>query len=600
MTVATAGGGFRPRENWFRGLWGRQLVTYPGTWARTWYLAVTVVATVTLYYELYVGGSVSTLYLQKLHMSFTFFVTALAFSNLIGAFGSLIGGLADRAGRAWLAIAGLFVAGLFVAFVIPSSTDKWEFIVFTWMLGIVEGICLVVTSALVRDFSPQAGRATAMGFWTSGPVVGSLIVAAVASHTIGAAAPPSYWTHEYRICGIAGLFVAVIAFFGLRELSPRLRDQLMVSVRDRALVEARAKGLDIETSLRRPWQQLLKLDVVVSALSVALFLLAYYTAVGFGVIYFTTVFGFSLHDANGLGNWNWGFNALGVVLIGVLSDRVRVRKPFMVVGGVAAAVIIVVYLSLAGHRPSYYHMAFILAALSFALGMAFTPWMASFTETVEARNPALIATGLAIWAWTLRVVVFAAYLVLPHVVDTVTPLVDYGATVRAEEASLIQAASLHKEIGIVQAHPALFARLEAHPRELGRREQAAVAAGGPAELSKIRADQPVLTKLLAAATAPGNAALYGRDARGKPLNALAFAALHAKSVEKASAGTAAQWRDWYWACFGGITFFLAGVPLLKGRWSPAAAKRDEEAHEESVRTEMDRLLARPSPPISPP
>ena len=40
----------------------------------------------------------------------------------------------------------------------------------------VEGICLVATPALIRDFSPQVGRATAMGFWTSGPVLGSLIV----------------------------------------------------------------------------------------------------------------------------------------------------------------------------------------------------------------------------------------------------------------------------------------------------------------------------------------------------------------------------------------------------------------------------------------
>ncbi len=31
--------------------------------------------------------------------------------------------------------------------------------------------------------------------------------------------------------------------------------------------------------------------------------------------------------------------------------------------------------------------------------MAYTPWMASFTEIVEARNPALTATGLAIWGW---------------------------------------------------------------------------------------------------------------------------------------------------------------------------------------------------------
>jgi hypothetical protein len=40
--------------------------------------------------------------------------------------------------------------------------------------------------------------------------------------------------------------VFVLALAGLRELSPQLRHQLMVTLRDRALIEARAKGLDVE------------------------------------------------------------------------------------------------------------------------------------------------------------------------------------------------------------------------------------------------------------------------------------------------------------------------------------------------------------------
>src|SRR5262249_60983869 len=100
---------------------------------------------------------------------------------------------------------------------------------------------------------------------------------------------------------------------------------------------------------------------------------------------------------NVLGNWEWGFNIVAVILMGFLSARLRVRKPFMVLGCSAAAVMTVVYLVQFGHHSSYYTMAIILAALSFTLGVAYVPWMASFTETVEARNPALIATGLAIW-----------------------------------------------------------------------------------------------------------------------------------------------------------------------------------------------------------
>jgi ACS family D-galactonate transporter-like MFS transporter len=425
------------------------------------YLAITVLATITLYYELYVGGSVSTLILANLHMSFTFFVLTLAFGALIGAFGSLFAGITDRLGRANLVVFGLFFTAVFVAFIMPTATDKWVFTIESWVVGFVEGICLVATPALIRDFSPQVGRATAMGFWTSGPVIGSLIVSVVGSATVPAIVNDDrFWTHEYRICGIAGLVVFVIALVGLKELSPRLRDQLMVTLRDRALIEAKAKGLtdeDIEAALRRPFRQLLKTDVIVSSIAVSIMLLIYYTAVAFAVIYLTTVFGFSVKDANGLGNWNWGFNVLAVILIGVISDRFRVRKPFMVIGGVLAAVMTVIYLEQAGHHPSYYSLAIMLALLSLGLGIAYTPWMASFTETVEARNPALIATGLAIWGWIIRIVVFLAYLCLPLVVNTVTPLVNYGAQVQA------YATQYKTELAFASAHPDIVATAQKIP-----------------------------------------------------------------------------------------------------------------------------------------
>ena len=51
-------------------------------------------------------------------------------------------------------------------------------------VGLVEGAILVATPAMVRDFSPQLGRASAMGFWTVGPVAGSLITSIVATQTL--------------------------------------------------------------------------------------------------------------------------------------------------------------------------------------------------------------------------------------------------------------------------------------------------------------------------------------------------------------------------------------------------------------------------------
>ncbi|MBO0729418.1 MAG: MFS transporter [Acidimicrobiaceae bacterium] len=573
------------------GLWNRQLTTYPNTAPRMVYLAITVIATVTLYYELYVGSSVSTLFLQKLHMGFGFYVVAIAFGNLIGAFGSLFAGLSDRMGRTNLVVIGLAITGIMTFAVIPASTNRWEFIIFTWVVGLVEGICLVATPALIRDFSPQTGRGTAMGFWTAGPVLGSLIVAVVASNTLAAHPAVSAWTHQYRICGIVGIIVAIIAWLGLKELSPGLRDQLMVSMHDRALVEAKAKGIDVEASLRNPWRQLFKPDVVVSAFGISVFLLVYYTAVGFAVIYLTTVFPFSLQQANGLGNWNWGFNVIAVILFGFISDRFRVRKPFMLAGGIASAVLLVLYLARAGHPTSYYHVAILLAVLSFCMGIAYVPWMASFTETVEARNPALTATGLAIWGWTVRFVVFASYLVIPHLINTVNPLVNYGTGVSTAAAQystqIADAQRLAPELAVIQAHPALFTQLSAHPTPalISQAEQVA----GPKVFASIAANQKAIQGVIAAASAPGNEALYGKNAQGKPQNGFNYVVQHGPAVEKAAKDTPGQWKDWYWVCFGGMVFFLGTVPFMKGRWSPKKAKADEEAHEAMVQAEMAKL-----------
>src|SRR5579863_4679736 len=653
-------------------VWKRQLPHYPNTNPRVGYLAVTVLATITLYYELYVGGSVSTLFLVNLHMSFTFLVLTLAFGNLIGAFGSLFAGLTDRLGRANLVVFGLLFTGIFVAFIIPAATNKWTFTIEGFVVGVVEGICLVATPALIRDFSPQVGRATAMGFWTSGPVVGSLIVAVVGSATIPAiVANPRFWTHEYRICGIAGLVVFVIAFVGLRELSPALRDQLMVTMRDRALIEAKAKGMteeDIEAALRHPFRQLLKPDIIVSAFAVSIMLLIYYTAVLASLIYLTTVFGFSIKNANGLGNWNWGFNAIGVILIGVISDRFRVRKPFMVIGGVIAAITLVIFLEQAGHHPGYYTLAIMLAVLALGLGIAYTPWMASYTETVESRNPALTATGLAIWGWIIRIVVFVSYLFIPVVINSVTPLVNYGGTVQAyattyssqiafatahptvvataqkipphviataqkippsvlataktDSVQLANAQKFAPELRVIQANPALFAKLATYtnPAKIPPAlvAQAIAAAGGGAKgigiLTTISANKAAIQGVIAVAPALQTVAPYAAElqtiapystqlttiapysaqltALSKiPKPVLAYLNAHAAAVQKAAAQTVNQWKTWYWICFGGIVFFLASIPLLRGRWRTRDARRDEEEHEALVQAELAKLQA---------
>jgi hypothetical protein len=230
----------------------------------------------------------------------------------------------------------------------------------------------------------------------------------------------------------------------------------------------RAKGLDIEAAMKNHWRQLLKADVVISAFAVSIMLLIYYALVGFLVIYATSILHFTLKESNNLGYYCWAFNTVAVILIGMTSDRFRVRKPFMIIGATGSAIMLILFLlqSKTGAHPSFGLIAAYLAIMLFFLGVAYTPWMASFTETVEHHNPAAVATGLAIWGWIIRVVVFASSLLLLLVINTVTPLVNYGGQVQAYAAqypSLVWAGSHGKIVADAQKYSTQLTFAATHP-----------------------------------------------------------------------------------------------------------------------------------------
>jgi MFS family permease len=645
-----------------------------------WYLAIVVVATVVLYYELYISGAVSPKILTGYGMTFPFYVYISVASNAVGAFGSLLAGLGDRWGRANLTAYGLVITALLALFGIPNAGDKWTFAILTVIIGLVEGVILVATPALVRDFSPQLGRASAMGFWTLGPVIGSLVVAVVSTNTVNHLGA---WQDQYIICGIVGLVVGLIALFGLRELSPRLRDQLMVSLHDRALIEAKARGIDPEAAMGKShWRQMMRLDVVGSAFAISVFLLIYYAAVGFFTIYFTTLFGFSLSKANSIGNWFWAFDAGVLIITGIISDRFRVRKPFMVVGGIGAIVMTIIFLNL-GTKTSYSTIVLVISVLAAFLAIAYAPWMASFTETVEKHNPALIATGLAVWGWIIRIVVALSALILPIVVSSMTPVVTYGAQVQAyatqyaaplafaqahpdvvaeaqkvppsviataqsippnvtataakipasvlataqkDSTQLANAVKFAPELQVIQANPALFAKLQADPTNKALQAQAVTALGGGAKgaaaLATIGANQAAIAGVIAvgpelqtvqpyftdlATIAPYSAQLQTIAPYSKELTAIApygaqltalskvptavitFLKEHATQVETAAAAAPGQWKNWWWVCVGGEVLFLPFIFIMTGRWSPRKAKRDADEHEAKVAAELAAL-----------
>ncbi len=566
------------------------------------YLGIVVLTTIVLYYLYYVEGAVTPLMLPFFHMSFLYFLYLLVVSNAIGAFTAFIGGLSDKIGRANLTIYGTLTVGLVQLLAVPHIRTELGFAMAYCVIGFVEGIILVSTPALIRDFSPQMGRASAMGFWALGPTVGSLAASLVATRTLSHLHP---WQDQFIISGLVCLGVVVVAFFGLRELSPQLRNQLMVSESDRVLVEARAMGVDVVKATQHPLRSMMRLDLLASSFGLSTFLLIYYASVSVLTIYWVVVFNRTPADANGINTWYWTTDAVMLVLIGFLSDRLRVRKPFMVVGGVGAIVMTILAIRQVDHPTTgYYSNVLIVVLLGLFVATAYTPWMAGYTEAVEAHNPALSASGLAVWGWVLRIVVAVSFVALPRVITTATTLVDNQSSATnlqtfqtaqrfvpaagnlrppAAPASLIDSLQQMTPTGPGQALAALLKNYGSTHNLLAA--AAAVPPSLKAQLLGLIAFSPLASDIKAGHSV-SNSQIAHVQANSPQLALLLRLEPKIVLAEKASGS---EWKRWWWVCVGGQVTFLLLVFAMRGRWSPRAAKRDFEERERLVAAELARV-----------
>ncbi len=603
-TAPSVPGGAKEPGGLFKFLFVHEIDEYPSGGKRTGYLALAVLATIVLYYTYYTQTGVTPNILVSYHMSFSFYVWIVVISNAIGAFASLPASKTDRLGRSNVVIYGLLIIGLLVAVGVPLCKTEWEFAAVICVLGLVEGAILVATPALVRDFSPQLGRASAMGFWTVGPVAGSLVTSIVAAHTLdnfiknhGADA----WKSQFIISGGTSIIVFVLALFLLKDLSSRLRDQLMVSEQDRTLVEAKARGLtedDVLAATAHPWRQILKWDLVGSAVGISVFLLLYYAASAFFTIYWATVFknpsGLNLttSQANDLNTWFWWADIVALIVFGVLSDLLKVRKPMMLVGAIGSIVMLFFFIQRANHPYSNFHQIILVEVLlASCISLTFAPWMAGYTEMVEAKNPALVGTGLALWGWILRLTVAASFIFLPVVITSVNPVVDnlpYAqTTINGQPFNAQQFQIDHPESVAFATANASWLNVLSEPQNAPI-VAAANTSPTPANLAALtKAVGPVVFGKVVANLTKLKTLVVPYQAQ------LVYLSHHQSQLTSLLGGVAKspkQWQNWFWVCMGGMVLFIPTIWLNRGRWSPGKAREDERQHDSDVAAELKELV----------
>jgi len=352
---------------------------------------------------------------------------------------------------------------------------------------------------------------------------------------------------------------------------------------------------------------MIKLDLIMSSLGISLFLLFYFASVSILTLYWVVIFGRSTPQANSINVWYAAVLSGSLVLFGVLSDRARVRKPFMLIGAVAT-IVSMVFLILQVDDPhaAYFSNVLVMVLLALTIGCTYAPWMASYTEQVEAHNPALTATGLAIWGWILRIVVSLSFLVLPRVITTSTTLVDnQGAatSLQAIQASIPYAPSA-TGCATKPAPPSVLAALQATgepgPQTLGKLlagcartnnlAQALSAAGG---LSNPQVQGLLAYNPLAVAISKGQPVSAEQIASkvGAHSQNLADLLLAEQRLVPAQAASPNEWKRWWLVCIGGEVIFLGIVFTIRGRWSPGAAKRDLEERDRLVSEELAKMAS---------
>jgi hypothetical protein len=356
----------------------------------------------------------------------------------------------------------------------------------------------------------------------------------------------------------------------------------------------------------------MRLDLISSSIAISVSLLFYFASVSVLTIYWVVIFNRSTPQANGINVWLAAFLSGGLVLAGFLSDLARVRKPFMLFGAVASMVMLGFLIVQTGHpHTGYYANVLVIVLLAVSISIAYAPWMANYTEQVESHNPALTASGLAVWGWILRITVALSFLVLPYVITTSTTLVDNqnAATV----LQTIQSAQPYApDIATVKcsATPAPASLLS----DLRTTTEARPELNTLATILEVCNSTHNLLKAVTAAGGLTNTNVAGLNA----FNPLALDIQNGKTVTPAQiAGVAkyspnlasllvteqklipaqktapSEWKRWWTVCLIGEFVFAILIFFMRGRWSPRAARRDLAAHQDMVTEELAKLAREP-------
>jgi MFS family permease len=372
----------------------RTLETYPVGAHRWAMLLLTVLATIVSFYE-FQFAPLLPLWIPTLHFSLEDFTGFLFFAVLLSGASAMIGGpLADRHGR-------IIVIDVCLAIIIVLTfanllmTGFWSFVIVRGAMNLTAGLMWGALGGLTRDMSPRVSRGAAFGLLTVGAVGCIFLWNFISGETL-----PIFgtWQSQIWIMGLLSILMYVPVLLWLKDLHPNLRLTIVESeaavaadpaehMREAAVMEVPASGSAAFKELLSHW------EVWVLVVGSVAFLTLPITSQTFFPVMFNRAFHYTPAAAAKMASYFWLLNLFMLVPAGWLSDRLRVRKPLVLVGTVASMVVLIWWIGTFANPLPPFQLGAVMFLLGGLVAFAFIPWCAQYSELLEDIAPALQASG---------------------------------------------------------------------------------------------------------------------------------------------------------------------------------------------------------------
>ncbi len=329
-------------------------------------------------------GAVAPLIVKSEHFSTVDYGHIVGVVGIVAAFIAMFAAhLADRFTRIRILLWGM-LPPLAIHFVIAFMPDgrPVEFVLLYAMMAWTEAMAVVVVSALLRDFSPRANRSVAVGLVT----VGTLSANWAATFSAGRLLERvGTWQHMFFVFGLISIGCWLVLWVFGREPSSGYRAQIVPSLEHLDQVQSRARelesqGVHVESFwgfIRSDWRLWLL------ALGQGLFLFGYITFVAFGPLFTVQGFHQSPQTAAAITSWIYASIIVFLILGGIASDWLRMRKLLGVVFTTLSGIGLIGLGLSVGHHLGQGQIILLYVVIGAVMATMWSPTNALFSENAE-------------------------------------------------------------------------------------------------------------------------------------------------------------------------------------------------------------------------